>query len=322
MTKKKAMENNNFKVIITKSDDTSGEIAQKIADLFKISPDKAADILQQNEFVIKKQTDKPTAEKFHKAISNAGANCRIEEIQTEEETELPTIQDIATPVETKPLTDPTRTDIEPLQSKPLNFSLEERLAEKNTKDDTEQPQFKSIDAAHFCPECGTIRSGEDSACVHCGYDPGAIKNRNTKAALIKAGFGIGVLIVAAIFALPFYQQYEKQAQIQNDLKLAFDTRNKVTEFIQRTNFWPNQNIDADLPKLISNQSIESVVIGNGAVITITLKKQVIEALDLNANNRTLIFTPATLKGRIVWNCLKGTLNKSLRPEICRKQDNS
>ena len=307
------MDNNHFKVIITKSDDTSGEIAQKIAGLFKISPDKAAGMLQQDEFVIKKQTDKPTAEKFHKAITNAGANCRIEETQTEEETELPTIQDIATPIDVKPLTDPTRTDIEPLQSKHLNFSLEERLAEKNTKDPNEQPQFKSIDSAHFCPECGTIRSGEDSACVHCGYDPAAIKSRNTKAALIKAGFGMGVLIVAAIIALPFYQQYEKQTQIQNDLTLAFDTRNKVTEFIQRTNFWPNQNIDAGLNKHISNRSLKSVVVGDNSIITVTIR-----ANALQGSEQTLILTPNTLKGRVVWNCLGGTLQDEFRPEICRK----
>jgi len=314
------MDNNNFKVIITKSDDNSGTVAEKIAALFKISTEKAAGILQQNEFVVKKQTDKLTAEKFHKAISSAGAKCRIEEIVLEEEAELPTIEEIATPVDVKPLTDPTKADIEPLQSKPLNFSLEEKPAQKTSDTPAEDPQFKSIDAAHFCPECGTIRSSEDSTCVHCGYDPLLIKSSNKKAALVKVTLGIIVFLVAAVIALPFYQQYTKQAQIQSDLLLAFDTRNKVTEFITKTNFWPNQNIDADLPKSISNQSIESIIVGSNAVITITLKKQALQALDLNTNNRTLIFTPATLKGRIVWNCLKGTLEESLRPEICRKQD--
>lgn len=314
------MDNNKkYKVIISHSTDTTGAIANKLASLFKITPEKASGILQQKEFVIKKQTDKQTAEKFHKAISAAGANCRVEETFVEAEAELPTIEDIATPVDVKPLIDPTKSEIEPLASKPLNFSLEER-SKPNETQDTEDDQFKSIAPENFCPECGTIRSSADAACVHCGYDPAQIKTQNTKALIKKVTIAAAVLIIVVLITLPFYQRYSQHKQIQDDLKLAFDTRNTVTEFIKRTNFWPNQNIDASLPKSISNRSIESITIGNRAVITITLKKQVLEELDLNSNNRTLIFTPNTLKGRIVWNCLKGTLEKSIRPEICLKKD--
>lgn len=315
------MDNNkNYKVIISHSTDPSGNIASKLASLFKTTPEKASAILQQDEFVIKKQTDKQTAEKFHKAISAAGANCRIEEIVAEEETELPTIEDIATPQDVKPLTDPTKSAIEPLASKPLNFSLEERVDKPDQPDGTEDDQFKSIAPENFCPECGTIRSSANAACVHCGYDPAQIKSQNTKTLITRTAIVGAILVIAVLIALPFYQQFSRVKQIQDDLKLAFDTRNSVTEFIKTTNFWPNQNIDASLPKSISNRSIESVVVGNKAVITITLKKQALEELDLNSNNRTLVFTPNTLKGRIVWNCLKGTLEKSLRPEICQKKD--
>lgn len=315
------MEDKNYKVIISKKNELTNATIDRIASLFKISTEKASDMLQRDEFIIKKQTDRQTAEKLHKAITAAGANCRIEEIIAEEETELPAIEDIATPADLAPLVDPTRSDIEPLHSKPLNFSLEEKPAEKKETEATEAPQFKSIDDAHFCPECGTIRSSANATCVHCGYNPAAIQRSNTRSTLIKVALG-GLVLVAGIFlALPFYQQYAKQMQIQNDLKLAFETRNKVTEFINRTHFWPNQNIDANLPKSISNQSIESIVIGNNAVMTITLNKAPLKALNLDENKRTLIFTPVTLKGRIVWNCLKGTLDENIRPEVCRKRVN-
>lgn len=314
---------NNYKVIITKSGEATDDVASKIASLFKISVEKANNILLQDEFVVKKQTNKETAEKFYNAITAAGANCHIEEILSEEEMDLPTIEDIATPADIKPLGDPTRSDITPLNTKPLNFSLEDRVTRKanpSNPDNPDEAQLESIDPANFCPECGTIRASANSKCVHCGYDPADIRRKYIKALAIKIAASVIVVIAVIFLALPFYQQYAKRVKIQEDLTLAFDTRNQVTEFIKKTNFWPNQNIDAELPKLISNQSIESIVVGNRAVITITLKKQVLEELDLNSNNRTLIFTPNTLKGRIVWNCLKGTLAEAVRPEICRKQE--
>ena len=268
---------------------------------------------------MKKQTDKQTAEKFHQAITAAGVNCHIEEIITEEETELPTIEEVAIPTNTRPLIDPTRSesDFVPLVSKPLNFSLEDRPAEKTTSESSENKQFDSIDPDNYCPECGTIRASTNSNCVHCGYNPQDVKSKKTKSILIKVVSATAALIALILIALPFYQHYAKQMQLQEDLKLAFDTRNKVTDFIKETNFWPNQNIDAGLEKIISNRSIKSIIVGDNSTITITLNKQVLEELDLNSDQDTLIFIPNTLKGRIVWNCLKGTLDVSVRPEICR-----
>lgn len=317
------MENKNYNVIITRTDEATDTVTEKVASLFKITKEKAKSILQQDSFTVKKQTDKQTAEKFHKAITAAGVNCHIEEIVLEEETELPTIEEVAIPTNTRPLIDPTRSesDIAPLVSKPLNFSLEDRPAEKATPESNEDKQFESIDPENYCPECGTIRASAISNCVHCGYNPQEIKSKKIKSILIKAATATLVLIVLILIALPFYQQYSKQMQLQDDLKLAFETRNKVTDFIKETNFWPNQNLDAGLNKAISNRSIKSILVGDNATLTITLKKRVLEELELDSDQNTLIFTPNTLKGRIVWNCLKGTLDESIRPEICRARRN-
>lgn len=313
------MENNNYNVIITKTDKATDAVIEKLASLFKITKDKAKSILQQDSFTVKKQTDKQTAEKFHKAITTAGVNCYIEEIIQEEETELPTIEDVAIPSNTRPLIDPTRSesDIAPLVSKPLNFSLEDRPTKKATDESTENKQFESIDPENYCPECGTIRASANSNCVHCGYNPQEVKSKKNRSIIIKAVIATMVLIVLILIALPFYQQYSKHMQLQDDLKLAFETRNKVTDFIHETNFWPNQNIDAGLEKIISNRSIKSIIVGENATLTIILNKQILDELKLDSDQNTLIFTPNTLKGRIVWNCLKGTIDESIRPEICR-----
>ena len=307
------MDNKKYNVTILQTQ-ASESVSTQLSKLFKISTEKAQQILQKESFIIKKQTDKNTAEKFHKAIAAAGVNCRIDEILEEtEETALPEIEEIINTAEVKPLTDITRPDITPLHQENVNLSLENGPVEKNNTS-SEEKKIDDIRPENFCPECGTIRASEDSVCIHCGYDPQELNRGETKAKLIKAGVIFLLLIIALGIGFPFYQQYTKQAQIETDLKLAFDTRNQVTEFIQETNFWPNQNIDANLDKRISNRTLKSVVVGKNAMITTTLYGHA-----LDGTEQTLIFTPNILKGRIVWNCIKGTLKEEFRPKICRTQ---
>ena len=301
------MDNKKYNVTILQTQ-TSESVTGQLAKLFKIPTEKAQQILQKESFIIKKQTDKATAEKFHKAISSAGVNCRIDEIINEEENALPEIEEIKTSVQVKPLTDITRPEITPLHSEHANLSLADGPVEKT------QEVIQDVDPANFCPDCGTIRASANSACIHCGYDPEELKRNKTKATLIKAGVLFIILVICTAIAFPFYQQYTKRLKIKEDLILAYDTRNKVTDFILKTNFWPNQNIDAGLNKQISNQTLKSVMVGENATITVVFRA---EALD--GDEQTLIFTPHTLKSRIVWNCLKGTLKDEFRPELCRAQ---
>jgi len=303
------MDNKKYNVTILQTQ-TSEPVSAQLAKLFKISADKARQILQKESFIIKKQTDKVTAEKFYKAITTVGVNCRIDEIIDEEETALPVIEEPQATAQGKPLTDITRPDITPLHGEHVNLTLATGPAKKNASPDNEEV-IKNIDPANFCPDCGTIRASANSECIHCGYDPEILKRKNTRAILVKAVIFIVILAIGAGIGLPFYQQYTKRLQIEDDLKLAFDVRNKVTEFIHETNFWPNQNIDAGLDKQINNQSVKSVIISEGAVITVVIRAQALEG-----EEQTLILTPNILKGQIVWNCIKGTLEEKFRPEIC------
>jgi len=310
------MSNKKYNVTIIQATDPSQtpDSTTALAKLFKISADKAEKILQKKSFVIKKDTDKTTAEKFHKAISAIGVNCQIDEIaEAEEDLALPKIEEIQANKSGRALTDITRPDITPLHSEQANLSLAEKSPEKLNKKEKIRP-IDNVDPANYCPECGTIRASADSTCIHCGYDPIEISTNKTKSMLIKLTIILLVLGIGIVIAFPYYQQYAKQMQVQDDLKLAFDTRNKITDFILQTNFWPNQNIDAGLDKDISNRSLKSVVVGDDSVITV-----IVHADALQGSEQTLIFTPKTLKGRIVWNCLGGSLQEEYRPKICQKQ---
>ncbi len=312
------MDNKNYKVVILKTPSYTPDTVKKLSGLFKITTDKAEDILSRYEYVVKKQTDKATAEKFHKAISSIGVNCRVDEIILDEEINLPTIEEVKTPEqsEVKPLTDLTRReqDIQPLETEQLNLSLAAKPVEKSRSKNDEDKLIDDVTPEKFCPECGTIRASADSVCVHCGYDPAIISKENKSKNFIRIGIAVVAVILVIAIAYPFYLEFSKRIQIENDLKLAFDTRNEVTEFIEKTNFCPNQNIDAGLDKEISNASVKSVVVGDNAVITTTIRGDVLDGED-----QTLIFTPNTLKGHIVWNCLKGTLAEKYRPDICVKK---
>jgi len=310
------MSNKKYNVTIIQATDPAQtpDSITALAKLFKISTDKAEKILQKKTFVIKKDTDKTTAEKFHKAISAIGVNCQIDEIaETEEDVALPKIETVQTSESGRPLIDITRPDITPLHSEQADLSLVERPPEKSDKKQKIRP-IDNVDPANYCPECGTIRASADSACIHCGYDPLETNKNNHKSMLIKLAIILLVLAIGAAIAFPYYQQYAKHMQVQDDLKLAFDTRNKITDFILQTNFWPNQNIDAGLAKHISNRSLKSIVVGDNSIITVTIRADA-----LQGSEQTLMFTPRTLKGRVVWNCLGGTLQEEYRPEICRKQ---
>lgn len=314
------MDNKKYNVVIYRTE-FSESINKKIANLFKISTEKSRAILKKERFVIKKKTDKATAEKFYNAIIRTGANCQLEEaskensieLNTEHTTELPKIEVIEHKNQAKPLTDISRPKIEPLHAEPLDLSLQVVATKQNPP--PEEEIFANVNPENLCPECGTIRAGAESICLHCDFNPQKIKKNKFKVRLIKIAVFIFVIAVTFIMGQPFYQQYRQQMQIKEDLQLAFDIRNKITYFIQETNFWPNQNIDAGLDKQISNRSIQSISLSQQAVLTVIIRPEV-----LDGQQQSLIFTANTLKGRIVWNCLKGTLKRELRPNICQKRD--
>lgn len=313
------MQNNHYSVIISKNSEASEEAIKQLAELFKIATEKARKILQQEHFTVKKQIDKKMAEKLYKAITTTGINCRIEEITDEEDSELPSIEEIDRPGNVKPLLDITQAEITPQYKEQLNLSLVAGPVEKASSDTDEDKAIEDIDPEKFCPNCGTIRASADSNCVHCEYDPLKIRKDNIRSIIIKSLLGLLVLGIAGFLGLPYYQQYSQQQRVKDDLKLAFDTRNTITEFILRTNFWPNQNIDAELPKQLSNRSIASITVSENATITVIFKTQATNGPASDGSAQTLIFRAKTLNGNIVWNCLKGSLEKKYRPGICRRR---
>lgn len=304
------MDENTYQLIITNklSDDQDrNQVISNLASLFKINEQKAEQLLSKAETVVKNNIDKATAEKYLLAIRKTGADCKINNTA---EDALP---EVITPVKPQ-----VNTELKDFTQAPMSETQTELKQQKLALQAREHQQLKDLDnfsEKSFCPECGTIKDAPTSICLNCGHDPQSadIKNRSMrKYAAILLSL-IAVIIIAYLVALPFYNMYATKSKIENGLGLAFDTRNKISQFILKTNFWPNQNIDADLPKNISNEIVESIVIGNNSVFTVTLRAQALNS----DTNKTLIFKPNMLKGKLVWNCTQGSLENEFRPDICK-----
>lgn len=305
---------NTYKVILNNQlaeDVDRAEVIQKLALLFKVSEDRASQLLSKNETVIKQDIDETTAKKYQLAISKTGAQSQI--INTAEDNlALPTIVESVKKVDEKDLS-----------REPKSSGLDQALGHVGrmdvAKEHKQAEELKVLDnfsEQAYCPECGTIRNTKTTLCNHCGYDPAA-KKRIINSQLIKLATKallVMVVLLAMVYAAwPFYTQYQHKQQVLEGLNLAFETRNTITRFIQNNNFFPNQNIDANLPKLISNEIIESIVIGENALFTVTLRSDVLTP----PGSYTLIFEPRVLRGKLVWNCTQGTLPNEYRPIDCQ-----
>ena len=305
-------DNKHYQVVISNqlnTDQDKNQVIKKLAILFKTDEDKAARLLAKTETIVKDNLDQATANKYLTAIQKTGASCMV----------IDKIADDALPDIVEPVKPDTSGFVREDKIKPASKPEQDavlRMVEKAEKEEADTKaklsQYTNIKQELHCPECGTIRSSEDAICVQCGYDPAPPKdNSRIKKITISAIITMIIIGLVAVLGMPFYEQFTTKRKIENGLLLAFETRNKITEFIQRTNFWPNQNIDAGLSKNISNDVIASLVITDNAEFTVTVHPHII-----NQVNQTIIFKPNMLKGKIVWNCTGGTLNEKYRPDIC------
>lgn len=255
-------------------------IVQRLAALFRVTEKRADQLLSKPKTILKENLDKETAEKYQRAISKTGAECKIIDTSKRNDSEK---------------------NLAHTKLEELDYSVKK----------------------YTCPKCGADKDFYTDICSKCGADQfgNKVKGKSTFKRAIKY---ITVVVIICIilftvnhfssFLSDIYNKYANKLKINNGFSLAFDTRDKVTEFILRTNFWPNQNLDADLDKNISNDIIKSIIVSDNAVMTVTIRARALNT----SQDKTVIFKPRLVKGKILWNCTTGTLDNDLRPSICQK----
>ncbi|MFW2371753.1 MAG: pilin [Gammaproteobacteria bacterium] len=307
------MDQNTYKIIITNqlsADQDKVLVISKLAKLFKVSEDRAIKLISRPHTVIKENLDLNSAKKYQLAISKTGAHSEIINTVVEDDLDLPEIDEHIQAVHEQVLL-----------REPGNRGLEDTLvmsAEELSRHQVSDQKLELMDnftVKHYCPGCGAIKESEKTVCLQCGAVP-ADKNifsfRRISAVLLKTSVVLVLLGIVTYAALPFYKDFEKQYRIRQGLVLAVETRDKITRFILDTGFWPNQNLDADLPAVISNDVIASILLTENGAFTVTLKPDYFETDE----PQTLIFKPKSLRGTIIWNCMAGTLASKYRSEEC------
>lgn len=311
------MDQNTYKIIITNklsADQDKATVISKLATLFKVSEERAIKLLSRPETVIKENLDQTSAKKYQLAISKTGAHSEIINTAAGDDLELPEIDEHIKPVNEQNLTRDT-------QSSGLDSVLGQAGNDLSRHQASNQKLelMDNFTEKHYCAACGAIKESEKAVCLQCGAVPADQKTfrfYRITGVLLKIVAVLVVIGVLAYAAMPFYKEFENQYRVKKGLSLAVETRDKITVIILDTGFWPNQNLDANLPKVISNEVIESIIVTENGAFTVTLKP---ENFDTD-EPQTLIFKPKTLRGKITWNCMEGTLAKKYRPEECMPRE--
>lgn len=112
---------------------------------------------------------------------------------------------------------------------------------------------------------------------------------------------------------------EQRNHIGEGLQLAKSAQQIVNEFVSQFDQLPNQLPHKNAHfKIVQSNPItgkytKSVVIGKHGVITITYQHDHIPEIE----NGTIIMTPSVSANTIKWDCTKGTIPKSYRPDECQ-----
>lgn len=129
--------------------------------------------------------------------------------------------------------------------------------------------------------------------------------------LIELLIVVAIIGIIATAAIPAYNQYTKQAHATEGLGLANPVMLAVSQYYSSEGTSPSNNTMAGVPSTIEGQSVTSVQIGAGGVITIEYNSKV-EA------NKTIVLNPTFEKGSTKWECkLNSTMSTEYRPSVCR-----
>jgi|GEM_PF-2095138 len=200
----------------------------------------------------------------------------------------------------------------------LELTHEERAAPKQAYD--AKPLEAPAPTPESSPEATTSRAqaeqmAEALLAAAVASRPARTTNWGLWAMLMLAVALAGVMIW---LGMPMYQSTQLQKTILAGLAQGEAVEAELAEFVERTGFWPNSNLDAGLGSAESygTDVVSGVRIGQKSLIVVTFRKE----LD-QIGGTTLVLVPQQHEdGSISWRCDGGTLDKALMPANCRPPD--
>lgn len=179
------------------------------------------------------------------------------------------------------------------------------------------PKKEATDTPSFCPGCQCPMATGQQWCRDC-----TARRRQQRRARLGVAAAVLVLVAAAGAlawkAMPLYQRFQTHAHVADSIEAARQVQPALRDFIDRTGFWPNSNLDAGLPApdAFSDDRIAELRIGSKALITLVLQPTLPDI-----GGATLTFIPQRSEsGEISWRCDGGTLPEEFLPDACRAPD--
>ena len=130
---------------------------------------------------------------------------------------------------------------------------------------------------------------------------------------------VAIIAILAAAAMSAFQDYTIRSKVAEALALASGAKQAVAETYSSNGAWPTSNASAGLAAaatIISN-SVSSVTVGAGGIVTIVLSANLGGNPTMNGQSITL--TPADAGGSVTWVCAIGgdSTRYHFVPAICR-----
>lgn len=131
--------------------------------------------------------------------------------------------------------------------------------------------------------------------------------------LIELMIVVAIIGILAAVAIPAYQDYTIRARVTEGLSLASAGKTAISEYFASNGSLPTNNTQGGLaqPTEISGNAVSSVTVGTNGTVMVTFSGPAA------INTSTLILSPTTSAGNVVWSCTDGNLEGKYRPSSCR-----
>jgi len=133
--------------------------------------------------------------------------------------------------------------------------------------------------------------------------------------LIELMIVVAIIAILAAIAIPAYQNYLIRAQVSEGLSLATAAKSAVWEYATDRGLFPTDNAEAGLVSAssISGKYVSKVTVTNGLIIA-TFNSTTANA---NIHGATVVLSPITTEGSVIWSCGGSTVHPQYLPSSCR-----